>query len=723
MKWNTCSERNYVFAAMLALFLLPVISYAQKTDSLRKILLAKSTPDTTRVLVNAELAWEFKNRNTNVDSIIFYAEQGMALANAIHFRQGAALCSMHVGIALILRDEYAPAVVNLNGALAYFETLPATKELNEIYHNLGLNYYMQTRFDSALANFELSRTAAAAIDNKSRLARAHYYLADIHNDMGTFAPALQHYLAALDLYEKGGKKNAASNCLTNIATVYAQLKDYKNARLYVDKSLKEFSRSTNVQEVYQNYANIGIVYSMMGDYDQALTLFRKGVALTDSLGDGYWNTVFLVNIAEVYTSSDKPELALAAYRQVLARNEKTQEVNFTLSAHSGMGRILYRQGKKQEGITHLTEAFRLMKENRLKRLIMETALELSKMYEQDGDYKRALEYNRVYNTYNDSLFNENNYKKIQQLQFDYELAKKQQQITQLEKKKEIQKEKNEKQRIVSWSLAGAMILLSIVIVVMWRSRLYEKRSKAEILNQNHEILQQAAKLEELNSFKDKTFSVLSHDLRGPINSITAAIQMFNDKDISPEEYAEMKPEINAQLNSLNLLLDNVLLWAKTHIKEGKAVSPSKTDLYQLVLQNIDLLKDAADRKQHTLNNNISEAVFAFCDAGHIDIVIRNLIMNAIKYTGNGGTITLDAVAGGGKVSLSVTDTGVGMNQQQLAELFAAKSGRNTYGTAGETGIGLGLLLCHEFVTANNGTIAVCSTPGKGSTFTITLPAA
>lgn len=696
---------------------------SKRVDSLRHVVMAPDTRDTSRVLAYAGLAWEYKNRNTNPDSILFYAGRGLNLAKSIGFNKGIALCRMHTGIANILQNEYDTAVANLTGALKYYEQEPATRELNETYHNLGLNYYMQTKFEPAIKYFRLSEDVADSLGNDSRSARAAFYLGDIYNDMGSYADALKKYLKALELYEKTGNHNSASNCLTNIATVYAQLGDFSRARAYISKSLEQFSHSANPQEIYQNYANIGIVYSLMKEYDSAVSIFDKGILLTDSMGDDYWKTVFLANKAEVYTSSGKPELAIAAYKQVLDRNRKEQEINFEISAHSGLGRILYEKGRKAEGIEHLLKGLDLMQKNGLLRNAMETARDLSAIFEKEGNFKKALEYQRLYATYEDSIANESSQKKIQQLQFDYELEKKQREIEQLNKTREIQKERGERQNIANWSLVAALLLLVVIVVLMYRNALRNKRHRQELMKRKREIEQQAARLEQLNNFKDKTFSVLSHDLRGPINSITATMRMLSDNEITQEEYTTLQPEINNQLNYLNMLLDNVLLWAKSYIQEEKAVQPANTDISKLVEKKINLLKETADRKKVTLKNGMVPGTIAWCDGEQMNIVLRNLLMNAIKYTRSGGAITVSGGVTGNNVSISVTDTGVGMTQAQLDNLFSPKSGRSTYGTEGERGIGLGLLLCMEFVKINNGAITATSEQGKGSTFTITLPKA
>ncbi|MBE2290572.1 MAG: tetratricopeptide repeat protein [Chitinophagaceae bacterium] len=701
----------------------PQKSIAGRTDSLKKILQTTAVADTSRAQALLGMAWEYKNKNTNTDSIRHYAGAALKLSAKIGYTRGEALGNMYEGIADVLDQNYEKAQANLMKALAVMEKQPPSKDVNELLHNIGLVYYMQTKFPEAIAYFERSKKSAKDIGNDSRVARAYFYLGDIYNDIGNFAASLKEYLGALKIYETLGATNSASNCYTNIATLYAQLKDFDKAREYVAKSMKSFETSTNQQEVYQNYANIGFVYSLMQDYTRALELFNRGLKLTDSMGDEYWNTVFLTNVAETYTTTKQPAKALAAYEEVLKRQKTVPDVNFVLSAHSGMGRILFEQGKKKEGVAHLQEALKLMQQTGQKKLAMETSGELANMYEATGDYKKALELSHTYERYKDSIFNADNERKIQKIQYDHDLEKKQLQIRELKKTHDIQASFAKKLEIALGILIVSKVLLITMLVLFYRKKRSEKRAKEKVQGQKEQLQLQASRLEELNHFKDKTFSVLSHDLRGPINSITAAIQMLNNKQLTAEEYDMLKPDINNQLSTLNLLLDNVLMWARSYMQETKASDPAPTDIAQLIGSNLSLLGETAERKQITLSGTTGAPVMAFCDGGQINIVLRNLIMNALKFTGAGGTVSVQCTSANGKVRIAVTDTGVGMDAEQLESLFTAKDGRNTYGTEGERGIGLGLLLCHEFVRVNDGTIEVQSEKGKGSTFTVTLPAA
>ena len=169
-----------------------------------------------------------------------------------------------------------------------------------------------------------------------------------------------------------------------------------------------------------------------------------------------------------------------------------------------------------------------------------------------------------------------------------------------------------------------MGLLAIISILLYRNIRNEKRSKDEIVKQKEEILLQSARLEDLNKFKDKTFSVLSHDLRGPVTAITAAMALLDDKVISPEEFTSLTPDINKQLGTLNLLLDNLLNWAKSYMQGTIAANPERTNLNKLVDMNIYLAKDAADKKNIAIENKLPNGAFAYYDPAQLDIVIRNL---------------------------------------------------------------------------------------------------
>jgi signal transduction histidine kinase len=231
-------------------------------------------------------------------------------------------------------------------------------------------------------------------------------------------------------------------------------------------------------------------------------------------------------------------------------------------------------------------------------------------------------------------------------------------------------------------------------------------------------------LKELNATKDKFFSIIAHDLKDPLQFLLlSADSLYNRYDSFDE--TKRKDYIHRFHNSsqqLSALLENLLVWARSQSGSIKT-KPGKIDIRDLAAESIDLLKGNAQKKDIELSSQIGPGIFAFADKNMIRTVLRNLISNAVKYTPPGGKVKVNASTSikGDRLEISVSDTGVGINEQDITGLFSIDVKKSTRGTDNEKGTGLGLILCKEFVEKNNGSISVTSTPGKGSCFTFTLP--
>ncbi|HEY0653976.1 MAG TPA: HAMP domain-containing sensor histidine kinase [Chryseosolibacter sp.] len=248
-----------------------------------------------------------------------------------------------------------------------------------------------------------------------------------------------------------------------------------------------------------------------------------------------------------------------------------------------------------------------------------------------------------------------------------------------------------------------------------------KLKNFEINQRNFEVLQQKEKLEELNALKDRLFMIISHDFRSPLHSLKGLIVLLNDSDlISPDEFKMLLKGLKHNVDQTYDLLENLLIWSKSQMK-GFYVRQEDIDARELVSQNSALLQSVAEKKSINIINNIEEGVMVRGDMDMIRLVLRNLISNALKFTEKSGTVTVRSAVVGKSVTISVSDTGIGMDARQKNHAFVHGLSKN--GTHEEKGTGLGLMICKEFVEKNNGKIWVESEKGKGSTFTFSLPAA
>ncbi len=244
---------------------------------------------------------------------------------------------------------------------------------------------------------------------------------------------------------------------------------------------------------------------------------------------------------------------------------------------------------------------------------------------------------------------------------------------------------------------------------------------------DEKIRKSQKELQLLNAQKDKFFSIISHDLKGPIgNFLQFAELLKNHKELLTSESAEALIDHSYNLASNTYkLLENLLIWSKSQLG-GININQQMIPLFPLINETIKLLKDGAENKNITLVNKIEKSTLIFADKDTILTVIRNLFSNAIKFTPKGGTITCRATKckknkeGDGYLSVSIEDTGVGIPEDKINNLFTFGREFTTFGTDNEKGSGLGLILCKDLVELNGGKIWATSKKDIGSTFTFSV---
>jgi two-component system sensor histidine kinase/response regulator len=250
-------------------------------------------------------------------------------------------------------------------------------------------------------------------------------------------------------------------------------------------------------------------------------------------------------------------------------------------------------------------------------------------------------------------------------------------------------------------------------------------NSAELLARvkTHLTLQHAKEeLQELNATKDKFFSIIAHDLRGPFTALFGLTELLKEKldHYSKDETKNIVNELQNSAKTVHTLLENLLTWSRLQ-RNIMEHFPDSIPLADIARHNILLFQLTADQKQISLRNLIQEETMVYADFDMVDTVLRNLIANAIKFTDIAGTIEMSAKEDEQSVEIAVSDTGIGISEENISKLFRIDVKQNNVGTAGERGTGLGLLLCKELVKKNSGRIWVESELGKGSTFRFTLP--
>jgi signal transduction histidine kinase len=246
-----------------------------------------------------------------------------------------------------------------------------------------------------------------------------------------------------------------------------------------------------------------------------------------------------------------------------------------------------------------------------------------------------------------------------------------------------------------------------------------EQQKQEIAGQVVLLEQQTKELKELDGVKNKLFSVIAHDLKTPLYALRNLFTGFQRHDLPGNEIKAMLPDVVADLNYTTGLMENLLQWAKTQMQTN-ALKPQQLEVSELIREVMQLLRLQAESKSIYLENKMDQPVHIYADKDMINLVLRNLLSNAIKFTPENGSIYLGAHQTDSFVEVYVQDTGTGMNEETLKKVNT-NDYFTTKGTANESGTGLGLMLCKEFLGRNGGRMFVESEPGKGTVFSFTLP--
>jgi signal transduction histidine kinase len=284
-------------------------------------------------------------------------------------------------------------------------------------------------------------------------------------------------------------------------------------------------------------------------------------------------------------------------------------------------------------------------------------------------------------------------------------------VEKLQQKREEEQELFKSNKLANQAAIFLSLILAVMIGLVVRKDLKEKEKSEE-------------QLRILNNQKSQFFSIISHDLRGPTRNTVLLLEMIGNPvyDSSPEESAKMGGMALESARQTQKLVEDLLAWGRLQMDEvGIRTGPLQP--FILCEKVCKALQPTATLKNITLENMVPRSLWVQADNNMVEAIIRNLISNAIKFTPESGKVQLRANKCGEFVEVSVEDSGVGISQDAIKKIFDFHTKHSTRGTAGETGSGLGLAVCREFVERNGGSIDVESKPGKGSKFNVRLPVA
>lgn len=581
---------------------------------------------------------------------------------------------------------------------------------------------------------------AQKLNNKSLIAKAYNNTGAGYFLLGDYETATTYYYGALKIREELGDSAGLRASYINIANIYASQGQYKDALKHYKKVLQLAEQNKDHIAASRALNNIGKVYQILKDYDRSISYYKRAIPLKEHINDTKGLIMSLNNIGNILNLKGYHVSALASFDKALPLADKIGSLHDKIYIFRGKA-ISYKLDQDYEQAIVLgNQSLELAKRLNEKEEIKLSADVLNKIYTAMGDFKKAHSYLNLYTVYNDSISNERIKNQIALVQVKYETEKKARENLKLIAEQKLHLNELEQKEIIQYFFIAILMLACIVAIVLYigsrrlkrfNAILIEKnkhisRSSA-ILNSQKEALTEQAKqlqeqkqeLERLNAIKDRLFSVIAHDLRGPLVSLKGLLQVMAIGKIPAETQEQLfKSLVKGQQNVL-WMLDNLFDWARAQMK-GFEVEKQDLDLYTLTDENIRLLLPIAISKGIILKNKIPPGELVSADKEMMKLVLRNLISNAIKFCKEGDHIAIFASRSMDLYTITIKDTGVGIAPEIMPRLFGQGS-YSSRGTAEEKGSGLGLALCKDFIEQNGGTIWIESTPGIGSAFSFTLP--
>ena len=517
---------------------------------------------------------------------------------------------------------------------------------------------------------------------------------------GDYEDAVPPLDEALRRSQAAGDKETEARTLTQMGIINFFLSDWDRALSFYRQAevlAKEIDNRQGLSIIVNDIANI---YQKKHNYRQAIAGYQETLKMQRELNDSATICNTLFNIGTCHEEQHDVEAAQPYYRQAyrIASAIKDAEIYSLSAAH--IAKNLMKNGRTAEAMRLFKMAEDLTRASQYKAVRAEVYQVRSMALEQMGDCHGALAYYKKMKLLTDSLQKEDTKKQIEELQIKYKTAERERLV-------ERQQEELQQKNVLQYVLAGGIAVCLVVLFIVNRYRRLVRR-------RNHE-------LREMNNVKDKFFSVISHDLKNPVlaqkNSLTAIVERFGN--MTSDDIHGICIELLDSSKSLLDLLYNLLSWSR--LQTGRIIyNPTVFPLVDVARDMADLISVQLKEKSLSLNIAIPDDAMVTADRNMISTMVRNLVSNAIKFSYQNGRIDLSAEKTDSRWLVSITDYGIGMTPEVQSSLFRLNVSKSMLGTNGETGSGLGLVVCREIIEHHGSRIQVKSEKGKGSTFSFTL---
>lgn len=530
-----------------------------------------------------------------------------------------------------------------------------------------------------------------------------YYMGFSNQRMGNMEKAIDYNMRAYEVSQSLQRLDLQSSILNNIGNVYMVNDEDSVAAVYFEKSIeieKKLGESRRSQLAVR-LGNVSTAYMKLGRCEDAISAAEEGLRIDKEIGRPNKIAIRLNQLGDVYVACGRQQDAIQCEREAYSYFEKAgSKYGMSIVLHS-LGEMYEQDSNIDSSLFYFHKSLECAEIIDNKLLIQEISKSLYNIYK-DTNPRLAIDYYEQYVNIKDSIFNEKNQKMLNDFQVRYSTREKDLEI-------ELYKRDNQYHENVLRLTMLLIFLLIITIILLIRNGLSRKRRNAVLL--------------ELNNIKNRSISVLSHDLKNPVIAQKMVLNHLyeNYDEISDDDMKMYIAALTDSVNSLEELLVNMLEWTKFEMKRME-YKPINFDIRDICFNEVvPLFNTIAQKKQITIREcDVKlDSYIVYSDLRMISAVLRNLISNALKFSSEGKEVVICFVDLGDKIKIVVKDYGVGLPEDKVKLLLSGKS-FTTLGTKGEQGSGIGMDLINKMLHQCNSELNITSVVGEGSEFSFLL---
>jgi signal transduction histidine kinase len=535
---------------------------------------------------------------------------------------------------------------------------------------------------------------------------------------GRMEQALVYFMESAELYGKQNKKLAQALACFEIALIQHKAENYEEAETSYRRALDLGSDSLNHRIKINCINGFALIERTRKNFAAAELEFKNAYDVADANHDSIWMGILAGNIGSIYMARGNYDSSLYYYFRNLYFVKNTLEFENEIETYAHLGKLYLLKSDLKLAKAYLDSAVGIIRNRKIHFNDFFNPMDYinesyAQLYAAGGDYQQAFEHYTKFHEVSQQKLSNLNGLSLKQLESTYAFNQKNNELELLKKINQANVLAIQQQRYIAAAFAIIILLMLVWAINAHKTGLQRRRLNKELSESN-------AELERLNRVKDKLFSVLSHDLRSPIASLKTLVSYLQDDDIEKGQLKKLYSQLHHQLEMSGQVLESLLQWTKNELVEtrlhlDKVVLASVAD--NVALQ----LKNAMDEKNIQFHNNLNFHLTALADKFQVEIILRNLIANAVKFTNQGGSISVAGKSNGKHIEVHVEDNGMGMHEEEIKNLFQPGKLFTNKGTNQEKGTGIGLFITKEMVLKNGGNIWVNSRKEEGTVFTFTLP--